>query len=87
MNVLRALKTNNITNPLYMAANGLEALVMLRGNGKPPVIPLERRSVLLDINMPKMNGLDFLRKLRADPQLKLIPVIILTTSSQLPRSD
>ena len=82
MNILRAFKKNNITNPLYMAANGLEALVMLRGNGKPPVIPLERRLVLLDINMPKMNGIEFLRELRADPQLKLIPVIILTTSNE-----
>ena len=82
MNVLRAFKKTNITNPLYMAANGLEALVMLRGNGKPPVIPLERRLVLLDINMPKMNGLEFLRELRADPQLKQIPVIVLTTSNE-----
>ena len=82
MNVKRAFKKNNITNPLYMAANGLEALVMLRGNGKPPVIPPERRLVLLDINMPKMNGIEFLRELRADPQLKPIPVIILTTSNE-----
>ena len=82
MNVKRAFKKNNITNPLYMAANGLEALVMLRGNGNPPVIPLERRLVLLDINMPKMNGIEFLRELRADPQLKPIPVIILTTSNE-----
>ena len=82
MNVKRAFKKNNITNPLYMAANGLEALVMLRGNGKPPVIPPERRLVLLYINMPKMNGIEFLRELRADPQLKPIPVIILTTSNE-----
>lgn len=82
MNVQRAFKKNNINNPLYVANNGLEALVMLRDNGKPPLIPLEQRIILLDINMPKMNGIEFLRELRADPQLKLIPVIMLTTSNE-----
>ncbi len=82
MNVKRAFKKNHINNPLYMASNGLEALVLLRGNGNPPVIPRERRLILLDLNMPKMNGIEFLRELRADPELKRIPVIILTTSNE-----
>jgi len=82
MNVQRAFKKNNINNPLYVANNGLEALVMLRGDGNPPSIPLEQRLILLDLNMPKMNGIEFLRELRADPELKPIPVIVLTTSNE-----
>lgn len=84
MNVKRAFKKNNITNPLYVAANGLEALSMLRNqkDSKPFAIPTERRLVLLDLNMPKMSGLEFLQTLRNDPQLKPIPVIVLTTSDE-----
>ncbi len=83
MNIKRAFKKNHITNPLYIAENGLEALKILRSQaGKPPVIPKERRLILLDINMPKMNGLEFLEALRADPELKATPVIVLTTSDE-----
>lgn len=82
MNVQRAFKKNNIKNPLYIANNGLEALVMLRGNGNPPSVPPEQRIILLDLNMPKMNGIEFLRELRADHKLRLIPVIVLTTSNE-----
>ena len=61
MNVQRAFKKNNITNPLHIAFNGVEALNMLRGsNGRPKLNP-KPRIILLDINMPKMNGLEFLR--------------------------
>jgi CheY-like chemotaxis protein len=81
MNVQRAFKKNNITNPLYIAANGLEALMLLRGqNGAP--MPSQRRLILLDLNMPKMNGIEFLRELRTDGALKHIPVIVLTTSNE-----
>jgi hypothetical protein len=83
MNVKRAFKKSNITNPLYVAGNGLEALAMLRGQKeKPPVIPTHRRLILLDLNMPKMNGIEFLQELRADPELKATPVIVLTTSDE-----
>jgi len=82
MNVQRAFKKNNINNPLYVANNGLEALVMLRGDGNSPSILPEQRLILLDLNMPKMNGIEFLRELRADPELKPIPVIVLTTSNE-----
>jgi CheY-like chemotaxis protein len=77
MNVRRAFEKNHIANPLYVASNGLEALEMLRSH----VVPIERRIVLLDLNMPKMNGLEFLRELRGDPVLQSIPVIVLTTSN------
>ena len=83
MNVKRAFKRNNITNPLYVAFNGLEALEMLRGdNGDSPQIPQQRRIILLDLNMPRMGGLEFLQELRADSKLRPIPVIILTTSDE-----
>lgn len=81
MNVQRAFKKNNITNPLHIAFNGVEALNMLRGaNGKPKLNP-SPRIILLDINMPKMNGLEFLRELRNDPELKSITVFVMTTSN------
>ena len=77
MNVRRAFAKNRLAKPLYVAANGLEALDMLRGGA----VPDERRIVLLDLNMPKMNGLEFLRELRADVALQATPVIVLTTSN------
>ena len=76
MNVQRAFKKNNIANPLFIAGNGVEALEYLRRGS----VPRERRIVLLDLNMPQMNGIEFLRELRADPELKPTPVIVLTTS-------
>ena len=83
MNIQRAFKQNNIVNPLYMAGNGLEALAILRGKGKiEPVMPQARRLILLDLNMPRMNGIEFLRELRLDKILRSIPVIILTTSNE-----
>jgi CheY-like chemotaxis protein len=77
MNVKRAFDKNRITNPLYVATNGLEALEMLRSNAVPP----ERRMIMLDLNMPKMTGIEFLRELRADPALGATPVVVLTTSN------
>ncbi len=82
MNVQRAFKKNNITNPLYLASNGLEALSILRGSERQTTIPQGRRLILLDLNMPKMNGIEFLKELRLDENLKSIPVIVLTTSNE-----
>lgn len=82
MNVQRALKKNNITSPLYRAANGIEALTMLRSNQVLTTDPLRRLLILLDLNMPKMGGLEFLKELRADPTLRHLPVVILSTSKQ-----
>jgi CheY-like chemotaxis protein len=77
MNVKRAFDKNHITNPLFVAGNGLEALEKLR-RGE---VPQGRRIVLLDLNMPKMNGIEFLRELRNDPALAPTPVVVLTTSN------
>ncbi len=83
MNVERAFKKAAIKNPLYIARNGIEALIMLRGgNEKLLEVPNERRLILLDINMPKMSGLEFLQTIRADKALKYTPVVMLTTSNQ-----
>lgn len=82
MNVQRAFKKNNIRNPLYVAGNGLEALAMLRGEGSGPHVPGTRRIILLDLNMPKMGGIEFLRELRNDPALRALTVIVLTTSDE-----
>jgi len=75
MTVKRALKDLKVTNPLVLQTNGEEALTYLRtdDNHKPCVI-------LLDLNMPKMNGIEFLKVAKADAALRQIPVIVLTTS-------
>ncbi len=77
MNVRRAFTKNNIANPLYVATNGAEALDALK-RGR---VPATRRIVLLDLNMPRMNGIEFLKELRADPELAPTPVVVLTTSN------
>lgn len=83
MTVKRAFKKGNITNPLYIAGNGIEALEMLRDTpAQPSLIPPERRLILLDLNMPKMNGLEFLKELRSDRTISHIPVVVLTTSNE-----
>lgn len=83
MNVKRAFKKNNISNPLYVAGNGIEALAMLRGSANQfDPVPAHRRLILLDLNMPKMGGIEFLHALRADPVLQKTPVVVLTTSNR-----
>jgi CheY-like chemotaxis protein len=77
MNVRRAFKQNKLTNSIHEAKNGIEALEILR-NGTLSA----RHLVLLDLNMPKMNGIEFLRELRADPQLSSTSVVVLTTSNE-----
>ncbi|MBW8041370.1 MAG: response regulator [Planctomycetes bacterium] len=82
MTVTRALKDLMVTNQLVHTVNGEEALHYLRNqsNRKPCVI-------LLDLNLPKLNGLEFLRIAKAEDQLKKIPVVALTTSKEAPDID
>jgi CheY-like chemotaxis protein len=77
MTVKRALKDLKVTNLLVHTLNGEEALNYLRAesNGSPCVI-------LLDLNMPKMNGIEFLKVMKDDDVLKSIPVVVLTTSKE-----
>ena len=81
MNVQRAFKKNNIKNPLYVTRNGLEALEALRGENPLLNIP-SPRIILLDINMPKMGGIEFLSELRKHPELKATSVFMMTTSNE-----
>ncbi len=78
MTVKRAFVKAKITNAVLVAQNGLEALELLRSQS----VPADRRVVLLDLNMPKMNGIEFLREVRKDPALALITVIVLITSNE-----
>ncbi|MGD1953102.1 MAG: response regulator [Leptolyngbyaceae cyanobacterium] len=80
MTVQRAFKKSNVSNPLHIAGNGLEALDLLRSPEGP--FANSRCVILLDLNMPKMNGIEFLRELRQDPNFHQTPVIVLTTSDQ-----
>src|SRR2546427_8195868 len=81
---LRALKKNNILNEVIVARDGAEALEYLLGtNGKSGKIRLEQLAVvLLDLKLPKVDGLEVLRRVRADPRTKLLPVVMLTTSNE-----
>lgn len=81
MNVRRAFKKANIKNPIFTASNGYEALEILRDTSDTKM-PAERRLVLLDLNMPKMGGIEFLQELRSDQQLRATPVVVMTTSNQ-----
>ncbi len=81
---LRALKKSNIMNEVIVAQDGIEALDYLFGTGKHAgrnvkVLP---QVVLLDLKMPKLDGLEVLQRIRGDERTKLLPVVILTTSSE-----
>ena len=75
MTVKRALKDINVANHLIVASDGEEALTYLRDemNKRPEII-------LLDLNMPRMNGIEFLKAAKKNGVLKSIPVVVLTTS-------
>jgi CheY-like chemotaxis protein len=81
MTVQRAMKKIDVSNPLYIARTGVEALGMLRGDGYPRIEPMPSL-ILLDLNLPKMGGIEFLKELRADPALRTLQVIVLTSSNE-----
>ncbi len=81
MTVQRALKKIDVSNPLCVARTGVEALGMLRGDGFPRIEPMPSL-ILLDLNLPQMGGIEFLKELRADPLLRSLPVIVLTSSNE-----
>lgn len=76
MNVKQAFRDVKILNKLNIAVNGLEALNFLRTGSELPCL------ILLDLNMPKMNGIEFLQELRKDEKIGALPVVVLTTSRE-----
>jgi len=83
-NVIRAFDKNKMSNPLFTVTNGEEALAFLRHEEPYTDLQMSPRPglILLDINMPIMNGIEFLRIVKADDHLKSIPVVVLTTSRE-----
>jgi two-component system response regulator len=81
---LRALKKNNICNEVVVARNGAEALDYLFGTGAYAERDLRHmpQVVLLDLKLPKLDGLEVLRRVRADGRTRLLPVVILTSSNE-----
>jgi len=81
---VRALKKNNITNDIVIVADGAEALHYLFGTGQFAGRDVRERPtlVLLDLKLPKVDGLSVLAQIRADERTRLVPVVVLTSSAE-----
>ena len=81
---LRALKERNIANQVFVARDGAEALDFFFGDGSHPwhEIGIVPRVILLDLKLPKVDGLEVLRRLRADARTRGLPVVVLTSSRE-----
>lgn len=79
MSIKRALKRIRLQNPIVRAKDGIAALELLHGTDSQPAMA-QPYIILLDLNMPRMNGIDFLAALRKDPRTEMARVFVLTTS-------
>jgi two-component system, response regulator len=79
---LRALKKNNITNEVVIARDGAQALDYLFGTGEQNGRAITPQVILLDLKLPKIDGLEVLRRIRSEQKTKLLPVVILTSSNE-----
>lgn len=79
--IFRSFAQHKIGNPLMRAVDGIEALALLRGDQQGNPLP-RPYIILLDLNMPRMNGIEFLHTIRQDPALKQSVVFMLTTSDR-----
>lgn len=81
---LRAFRKNNITNEIVVARDGVEALDYLFATGPHAGLAADRlpQVVLLDLKLPRIDGLEVLRRIRADDRTKLLPVVVLTSSKE-----
>jgi two-component system response regulator len=75
---MRAIRNNKIANRIELARDGVEALAYLEGDRPLP------RLVLLDLKLPRMNGLDVLRRIRSNPKTRVLPIVVLTSSREEP---
>lgn len=81
--ILRSLKRNNVSNGVIIARDGVEALDYLFGTGsQADKQPIKPSVVLLDIKLPKIDGLQVLERIREDERTKLLPVVVLTSSDE-----
>jgi two-component system response regulator len=78
--ILRTLRGNNLLNQVHVVTNGEEALDFLYRRGKYSDAP-RPVLILLDIKLPRVDGIEVLRRIKADPELRSIPVVMLTTSA------
>lgn len=81
---LRALKKHNLANNVFLVKDGVEALEFIFANGKYSHrgIKNQPKVILLDLRLPKVDGLEVLRKIRSDERTRLIPVVVLTSSHE-----
>ena len=80
---IRALKKNNIPNAVVVARDGVQAIDYLFGTTEGAVAtPTLPQVILLDLNLPKLNGLDVLRKIRSEQRTRFLPVVVLTCSTR-----